>query len=77
MIEGYNSNGVKTGNIYKSYLYRDRFFKIPLGAKRIFLTKDITEHLYSGPNEKPVTGEDGIRTYPYPYPSIHYNLYYF
>ena len=33
LIEGYNSNGVKTGNIYNQYISAGTFFKIPQGEE--------------------------------------------
>jgi hypothetical protein len=31
LIEGYNSSGYKTGNVYNKYIIAGDFFKIPIG----------------------------------------------
>ena len=73
LIEGYDVNGAKTGNIYNACLWRDRFFKIPTGEATVFFSEAIIEYLYSDSTSE----QNGLKTYPYPYPSIQYNLYYF
>ena len=47
LIEGYNSNNFKSGNIYNKYIIAGDFFKIPLGESTL-LTVDTNQDSYIG-----------------------------
>lgn len=53
IIEGYNAEGVKTGNVYNQFIKAGTFFKIPLGDSTLFLQNDnnIIENLDQNPIE--------------------------
>jgi hypothetical protein len=40
LIEGYNSSGFKTGNIYNKYIIAGEFFKIPLGEEILIVEQN-------------------------------------
>ena len=48
LIEGYNSSGMKTGNIYNSSIITGDFFKIPKGES-IMDISEVIEHLDNSP----------------------------
>lgn len=43
LIEGYNSNNKKTGNIYNEYITEGTFFKIPQGEETLVIDSDDTK----------------------------------
>ena len=53
IIEGYNAEGIKTGNVYNQFIKAGTFFKIPLGDSTLFLQNDnnIIENLDQNPIE--------------------------
>ena len=53
IIEGYNAEDIKTGNVYNQYIKAGSFFKIPLGESKMLLdnANGITSNLELNPIE--------------------------
>ena len=53
IIEGYNAENIKTGNVYNQYIKAGSFFKIPLGESKMLLdnANGITSNLELNPIE--------------------------
>jgi hypothetical protein len=51
LIEGYNSSGNKTGNIYNEYIKDGTFFKIPLGESKLTIDQNAIDAVPDAPIE--------------------------
>ena len=51
LIEGYNSSGFKTGNVYNKYITAGEFFKIPLGEDRLIVEQSVLGAISNQPIE--------------------------
>ena len=51
LIEGYNSSGIKTGNVYNKYITAGEFFKIPLGEDRLIIEQSVLGAVSNQPIE--------------------------